>query len=317
MKKRYWIAGTTGLLGAALLARLAARPRAVEWEDERESLGHAERSRFVEIEGERVHFVEAGDACAPPVVLVHGLASSNFVWHDVIVPLAAEGFRVIAPDMIGFGFSAKPRDGDYTIESQARVLIHLLDALGIERATLIGSSYGGAVAAVCALDYQARVARLVLVGAVANNELKRGLMLRVGNLRGVGELFAPVVMDLRHRRKQRRLREQMARDGRDYDNERVRAHLRPLKTADTQRAILKTLRQWDAARIEREAARIAQPTLLVWGAQDTDVPLRHGERLRDLIPDSRLFVFDNCAHVPQEEYPREFVRLVADFCRKS
>ncbi|MCA1818410.1 MAG: alpha/beta hydrolase, partial [Acidobacteria bacterium] len=283
MKKRYWIAGAAGLAGAALAARLVARPREVRWEEERERLGHAERSRFTAVGGARVHYLEAGEREAPALVLVHGLASSNFVWHDVVLPLAEEGFRVVAPDMVGFGFSEKPRRGAYTIEAQARTLADLMDALGIERATLVGSSYGGAVAAVAALDYPARVERLVLVGAVANNELKRRVSLRVGGMRGLGELLTPLVMDVRHRRKRLRLKRNTARDGRGYDDARVRAQLRPLKAADTQRAILRTLRQWDAARVEREADKIKQPTLLVWGAGDRDVPVRHGERLRGLI----------------------------------
>jgi pimeloyl-ACP methyl ester carboxylesterase len=109
----------------------------------------------------------------------------------------------------------------------------------------------------------------------------------------------------------------MARDGRDYDEPGVRAQMRPLKAANTQRAILRTLRRWDASRVEREAGRIAQPTLLVWGEDDRDVPLRHGERLHALIPGSRLCVFGGCAHLPQEERPAEFVKLVAEFCRQS
>ncbi|MFL6229658.1 MAG: alpha/beta fold hydrolase [Pyrinomonadaceae bacterium] len=315
MKKRYWIAGTMGLVGGALAARLIARPRDVAWEDESGRLGHAERSRFVEVGGVRVHYQEAGAAQDPAVVLIHGFASSNFVWHDVLVPLASAGFRVVAPDLVGFGFSAKPRDGDYTFEAQARTVVGLMDALGISRATLVGSSYGGAVAALCALDHAERVERLVLVGAVSNDEKKRSVLARAGRARGLGELFAPLVMDARHRRKRRRLREQTARDGRDYDEARTRAHLRPLKAADTHRAILRSLRSWDAARVEREAGHIRQPALLVWGADDRDVPLRHGRRLHALMPGSRLVVFPDCAHLPQEEYPREFVSLVANFCK--
>ncbi|HVG28859.1 MAG TPA: alpha/beta hydrolase [Pyrinomonadaceae bacterium] len=315
MRKRYLFAGAAGFVGTAVAARLLARPRDVTWDGERARLGHAERSRFTEVGGVRVHYIEAGAADAPAVVLVHGFAASNFVWHDTLVPLAGAGLRVVAPDLVGFGFSEKPRDGEYTIEAQARAVVRLMDALGIGRATLVGSSYGGAVAAVCALDYPERVRGLVLVGAISNNEVKRRLVARLGSLRGVGEVFAPFVLDARHLSKRRRLRAQTARDGRDYDDLRVRAQLRPLKAANTQRAILRTLRQWDASRVEREAARITQPTLLVWGARDTDVPLRFGERLHALIPGARLFVFETCAHLPQEERPAEFARLVADFCK--
>jgi pimeloyl-ACP methyl ester carboxylesterase len=315
MKKRYWIAGTMGLVGGALAARLLARPRDVTWDEERGRLSHTDKSRFAEIDGVRVHYLEAGDAGAPAVVLIHGFASSNFVWHDVLVPLADEGFRVVAPDLVGFGFSGKPRDGEYTFEAQARTVVRLMDALGIESATLVGSSYGGAVAAVCALDHAGRVRKLVLVGAVANNELKRHPMLRLGGVRGLGELFTPLLLDARQMRKRRRLKVQTARTGRAYDDVRVRAQMRPLNAASTQRAILSTLRSWDAARVEREAGKIVQPALLAWGEDDRDVPLRHGEKLHALMPGSRLVVFKACAHLPQEERPAEFVRLVAEFCK--
>ena len=78
---------------------------------------------------------------------------------------------------------------------------------------------------------------------------------------------------------------------------------------------MRTLRSWSATRIEQEAERITQPTLLVWGAHDREVPLKSGERLHELIKGSRLFVFPNCGHLPQEERPQEFAALVSEFCR--
>jgi pimeloyl-ACP methyl ester carboxylesterase len=80
--------------------------------------------------------------------------------------------------------------------------------------------------------------------------------------------------------------------------------------------VLRTLRRWNAARILAEAPRITQPTLLVWGEHDRDIPLRGGERLHALIPNSRLVVFENCGHLPPEERPEEFAGLVAGFCKK-
>jgi pimeloyl-ACP methyl ester carboxylesterase len=314
MKMRYWIGGMTAVAGGALALKLLTRPRDVEWNDHRERLHHAERSRFVEIEGVRVHYQEAGERNAPAVLLIHGFCASNFVWNDALVPLAEAGFRVVAPDLVGFGFSGKPAGGEYTIEAQARILVGLLDALGIGRARLVGSSYGGAVAAVCALDYAARVERLVLVGAVSNDEIIRRPLLRLAATPVMGELLTPVLLDARRFVKNRLRMTYAAQNGYLIDAVRIRAHQRPLRAAATHRAILRTLRNWRAARIEREAARITQPTLLVWGAHDRDVPLRYGERLHELIAHSRLHVFPDCGHLPQEERPAEFVSLVAGFC---
>ncbi|MDX6269841.1 MAG: hypothetical protein QOD28_1064 [Acidobacteriota bacterium] len=315
MKMRYWLGGATAVAGGALALKLLTRPQDVDWDEHRERLHHAERSRFVEIEGVRVHYQEAGDAGAPAMLLIHGFCASNFVWNDALVPLAEAGFRVVAPDLVGFGFSGKPGSGEYTIEAQARIIVGLLDALGIERATLVGSSYGGAVAAVCALDYAERVERLVLVGAVSNDEIIQKPLLRLAATPVVGELLAPVLLDARRFVKNRLRTTYAAQNGYMLDNARITAHQRPLRAAATHRAILRTLRGWRAARIEREAARITQPTLLVWGAHDRDVPLRYGERLHELIGHSRLFVFPNCGHLPQEERPQEFVLVVAEFCR--
>ncbi|HYG10239.1 MAG TPA: alpha/beta hydrolase [Pyrinomonadaceae bacterium] len=315
MKIRYLIGGATAAAGGALALKLLMRPRDVEWGEHRERLHHAERSRFVEIEGVRVHYQEAGERDAPAMLLIHGFCASNFVWNDALMPLAEAGFRVVAPDLVGFGFSGKPAGGEYTIEAQARILVGLMDALGINRATLVGSSYGGAVAAVCALDYAERIERLVLVGAVSNDEIIRRPLLRLAATPLMGELLAPVLLDARRFVKNHLRATYAAQNGYMLDPARITAHQRPLRAAATHRAILRTLRRWRATRIEREAARFTQPTLLIWGAHDRDVPLRYGERLHKLIEHSRLFVFPNCGHLPQEERPQEFVSLVAKFCR--
>ncbi len=98
------------------------------------------------------------------------------------------------------------------------------------------------------------------------------------------------------------------------DERRVDARHFPLRAAGTQRAIIRTVRGWDAERISRDAHLIRQPTLLLWGENDIEIPLADGERLHEEIPGSRFFVFLNCGHLPHEEYPEAFTKLVADFC---
>ena len=318
MKKRYWIAGAYGLFGAALAVKLWSRPRDLQWAEHAHHLHHADCSRFAEVEGVRVHYQEAGDGEAPPLLLIHGFCASNFVWSDVLLPLAAAGFRVIAPDLIGFGFSEKPRGGwGYTIEAQARMIVQLMDELKIERACLVGSSYGGAVAALCALDYAERVERLILVGAVSNDDVKRQALLRLAATPVVGDLISPLVLD-----SPRLLRWRMGKvyahnseNAHLYGEERMEAHHRPLRTANAHRAVLCTLRRWKAGRILAEAHRIRQPTLLIWGENDRDIPLSDGAHLLAEIPEARLIVFRRTGHLPQEERPPQFTRLVADFCR--
>src|SRR3954452_14323808 len=153
MKKRHLIAGALGLAGAGLAVKMFLRPRDVKWDEHAHHLHHAEHSRFALLDDVWVHYQEVGAKDAPTLLLIHGFTASNFVWSEVLLGIAESGFRVIAPDLVGFGFSGKPKDGAYTIEAQARTIIGLMDQLGMETATLVGSSYGGAVAATCALDY--------------------------------------------------------------------------------------------------------------------------------------------------------------------
>ena len=315
MKKRYLIAGASGLVTAAVATKLLTRPRNVDWEKNRKAIFHAECSRFVEVDGVRVHYQEAGDQNLPVMVLIHGFASSTLVWSEVLLRLAGEGFRVIAPDLLGYGYSGKPRRGEYTIASQARMIIGLLDALGIEQANVVGTSYGGAVAATCALDYPERVARLVLVGAVTNNEPTKYLLLRLFKSPVVGDIVAPLLIGSRSLLR-RRMKRVYDRHAWGLDERRVDARHGPLRAAATQRAIIRTARRWDAERIDRDAHSIKHATLIVWGELDPDVPLRNGQKLNQQIAGSRLIVFRNCGHLPQEEFPIGFTEAVSEFLRE-
>jgi pimeloyl-ACP methyl ester carboxylesterase len=316
MKKRYVIAGTAGLVTAAVAAKLLTRPRDVDWNQNRESVFNADYSRFAMVDGVRVHFQEAGNRHDPPLVLIHGFASSTLVWSEVLLKLAAEGFHVIAPDLLGYGYSGKPRQSEYTIAGQARMIIGLMNQLGIERADIVGSSYGGAVAATCALDYATRVGRLVMIGAVTNNEPTKYLLLRLFRSPVFGDLIAPLLIGSRTLLR-RRMKRMYDRHSLVLDERRVDSRHRPLRAAATQRAMIRTARHWDAERIGREAHLIIQPTLIIWGDTDRDVPLVNGEKLNREIYGSRLVVFRNCGHLPQEEFPLGFTEVVADFCQHS
>src|SRR5439155_20710122 len=115
MKKRYWVAGATGIVAGAVATKLLTRPRDVSWPQSINLIYHSEHSWFTTIDGVRIHYQEAGDEKAPPMILIHGFISSTLIWSDVFLPLAEAGFRVIAPDLPGYGYSDKPRDGEYTI----------------------------------------------------------------------------------------------------------------------------------------------------------------------------------------------------------
>jgi pimeloyl-ACP methyl ester carboxylesterase len=313
MKKRYWIAGAATV---AIAGKLLLRPRDADWQKCRDVIFHSEHSCFVDVDGVRVHYQEAGDEHAPAMVLIHGFASSTLVWSQVFLKLAAAGYRVIALDLLGYGYSAKPRNGEYTIPGQAKLLTRLLDHLGIPRAIFVGSSYGGAVAATCALDYPERVEKLILVGAVNNNRPLEFTLMRLFGSPVFGDVVSPLLIGSR-RLLRRRMKRVYDRHSWVLDERRVDARHLPLRAAGTQRAIIRTVRGWDAERISRDAHLIKQPTLLLWGENDLEIPLADGERLHAEIPGSRLVVFLKCGHLPHEEYPEAFTDIVTDFCEQK
>jgi len=313
MKKRHLITGAATVATIAVAAKLLARPRDADWNKYRNVVFHSDRSRFIEIDGVRAHYQEAGDKSNPALVLIHGFASSTLVWSKVFLSLAQAGFHVITVDLLGFGYSGKPRNGEYTIDGQANFLMKLLEHLGIKRATLVGSSYGGAVAATCALDHASRIEKLVLVGTVNNNEPLRFNLMRFFSSPILGDVVSPLLIGSR-RLLRRRMKRVYDRHEWVLDERRVDARHFPLRASGTQRAMIRTVRGWDAERISRDAHLIRQPTLLLWGENDIEIPLSDGERLHQEIPGSRLVVFLKCGHLPHEEYPEAFTEVVADFC---
>jgi pimeloyl-ACP methyl ester carboxylesterase len=119
--------------------------------------------RFVELDGLRVHVAEAGDPGAPPVLLLHGWPQHWYMWHRVIERMAPHR-RLIAPDLRGFGWSDAPGDG-YDAETFARDQVALLDALGIERAAVLGHDWGGWTAFLLGIRHPERVSRMVVCNA--------------------------------------------------------------------------------------------------------------------------------------------------------
>src|ERR1051326_3943052 len=306
MKKRYLIAGAAGVVAGAVATKLIMRPRDVSWPESINLIDHPEYSWFTTVDGVRIHYQEAGDEKAPTLILIHGFISSNLIWSDVLLPLAMAGFRVIAPDLPGYGYSDKPRDADYTIESQARAVLGLMNRLKIDKASIVGASYGGAIAAIMALDYPERVERLVLVGAVSNDEPKKKLLMRILQIPIIGDIATPLYLGSRWTLR-KRMEDMYRRLGKPVNERMLNARHHLLATANMQRAMIRTVRRWSANRVAREAALIRSPTLLVWGDEDMHIPISEAFHLRDAIPNSRLIVFRNCGHLPPTEYPEKFV----------
>jgi pimeloyl-ACP methyl ester carboxylesterase len=269
----------------------------------------------VSLHGDDVHYVRAGTG--PVMVLIHGLLGSRRSWAQ-LVSLLEQDFTVIAPDLLGYGDSAKPR-GDYSLGGHAGRLRDLLDLLRVERVTLVGHSLGGGVAMQFAWLFPDRCERLVLVNS---GGLGRHInpILRAPTLPGA-EWVLPLISQRWMLRGGELLARRLGllglRSGPDLE-ELWRGYV-SLGNAETRRAFLATIRTvvdpggQTVSALERLPALAHIPTLLVWGARDRLIPVAHGIAAQQAIAGSRLEVFEKAGHAPHLSDPPRFVALLREF----
>lgn len=315
MKKRDLALAFGGAVGAAVAVKMLTRAATVNWDDVADKVAHSDHSHFINVDGVRMHYQEFGDAAKPPMILIHGYTASVYVWKTVAPMLADNGFRVIAVDLVGFGWSEKPASFEYSIQAQARMISRFMSTLGIGRATIVGNSYGGAVALNLTLDYPEMVEKLVVVDSVTNDTPKDHPILKVVAFRGVGEILTPFIVDSKLFMRARMHSTLAPANHHLITEERMNAIRRPLVAADGHHSLLATSRNWKAKRIEQDAHLINQPTLIIWGDQDKVIPIKCGHTLHKEILNSRFVVLKDCGHVPPEEKSELFTDLVSEFCR--
>jgi pimeloyl-ACP methyl ester carboxylesterase len=273
----------------------------------------------MELHGRRVIYRVAGSG--PPVVLIHGMLNSSSHWKTVALNLARD-YTVIAPDLIGHGDSAAPR-GDYSLGAHAASIRDLLAAIGIERATIVGHSLGGGVAMQFFYQFPQRVERLVLISSGGlGHEVSP--MLRTAALPGMSALLSATI----HPRLLNalwatgsRLRERKVLAG-VYMQAVARA-LRPLENAQARQAFLQTLR----AVIDQHGQRVSatdrlyllesMPTMIVWGERDNTIPLVHGLKAHEAIPNSHFQTLARAAHFPHLEDPDGLSGVLREFIRAT
>ena len=254
--------------------------------------------KFVTVYGAKIHYVEAGSGA--PVILIHGLADTVTIWDPVIPALAAR-FRVIALDQIGFGRSDKPLL-NYRVSTLVDFLNGFLTELKIERASPVGNSLGGWVAAAYALAHPERVERLVLSDAAGYAALTKTM-----DSRALRALRVASRDDIRY------LGPLAFHDKRFYQD--VDTAFKERVTAGdsyTVAQVLDSMIRGDDA-LDNKLQTLKQPTLVLWGREDKLIPLSFGEQFHREIVNSRLRIIDNCGHMPQLECPNEFSAAVLKF----
>jgi haloalkane dehalogenase len=263
--------------------------------------------RDVEIEGFNVHLVEAGAGF--PVVLVHGSPTSSILFRHQIATLSNH-FRVIAPDLLGFGQSAAPAGGT-AFREQAGVLRALLDHLGLERYALLGHDWGGPIAMASAIQRPEQVSRLVLVNTSLRPDFSPPWYWKPFVAPLLGE-FLLVHLNLFGRGLPLMMR--AAREKSLH-----RRYVAPLRRADTRRTVLSLERLTGYAELMREVLdalpRMQVPTLILWGEPDGYFRSPEMQRLHALIPHAKLRAIPEGGHFPQEDATEVVSDALLDFLR--
>ena len=261
---------------------------------------------LVDAGGIKTNYLEAG--AGPPVVLIHGSGPGVTAYANwrLTIPGLAEHCHVYAPDMVGFGFTERPDGIDYSMRTWVDQLVAFLDALDLERVSLVGNSFGGALALRLAVEHPERVNRLVLMGAAGvvfpvteGLDAVWGYEPSVENMRRLLDIFA--------------YNRELVTD--ELAELRYRASVEP-GVQESFSAMFPAPRQrWVEALAtpEERIAAIPHETLVVHGRDDRVIPLENSTRLLGLIERSELHVFGRCGHWTQIEHTAEFNALVAHF----
>ncbi|GAA4524603.1 alpha/beta fold hydrolase [Amycolatopsis samaneae] len=258
------------------------------------------------------------------LVLLHGISGSGETWLPLLTYFERTGFghRVLVPDLPGHGDSDAPR-ADYGLGALASAVRDVLVLTGHEHATVAGHSLGGGIAMQFAYQFPEMCSRLVLVGSAGLGPQVTAV-LRATALPG-----ARVTLTVTVNRATLAIARALAAAGRRCggglapETRELTRHLAALADPGRRRAFLSIARGLIDLRGQRASAvdklYLAErvPTLLVWGARDPLIPVAHGRRTAELLPDSRLTVFENAKHFPHVADPERFGQVLARFLAET
>jgi 2-hydroxymuconate-semialdehyde hydrolase len=243
-----------------------------------------------------------------PVILVHGSGPGVTAYANwrLNIPYLSQFYRVIAPDMVGFGYTEQPEGYEFSLDNWVQHIIGVMDALDIQKAHIVGKSFGGGLAIATALRYPERVGRLVLMGAAGTKfKLTEGLdavwgyQPSIENMRKLLDLFAydrSLVSD-------------------ELAEVRYKASIRPGVQESFASMFPAPRQRWidSLASSDEELKSLSNETLIIHGREDRVVPLSSSLHLAEVIDRAQLHVFGRCGHWTQIEHTDRFNRLVADF----
>ncbi len=262
------------------------------------------QEKFVTVNSHKIRFLEAGDS-KKVVVLVHGLGASAERW-DGIIPEFSKKFRVIVPDLLGFGYSDKPIV-DYTPQFFARSLYEFLENIGINKTSLIGSSLGGLVVAEFASTYPKKIDKIILVSPA-------GMMKQP-----TPALAAYISAALYPTQKNVQNAFQMMIPGNKKIPSEVTDNFKDrMLLPNAKMSFISTLLGLkNANEITETLSRITVPTLILWGKKDRVIPIKYADDFVKVIKNCKYIEMKGCGHTPYVEDPKRFARIALDFlgCR--
>jgi 2-hydroxy-6-oxonona-2,4-dienedioate hydrolase len=262
------------------------------------------QEKFIDIDGHKIRYLESGNS-DKTLVLIHGLGASAERW-DQVMPFFAEKFRVVIPDLIGFGYSDKPL-ADYTIDFFSNFLKDFLESTNIHSTNLIGSSLGGQITAEFTASNPQTVEKLILVSP-------SGMMKQ-----STPALDAYIMAALYpNPQTAKNAFEMMEGYGESIDERIVNGFIERMTLPNAKLAFMSTvLGLKNAEIITKKLSSISTQTMLIWGSDDPVIPIHHADDFVTSLKDCRFVRMDSCGHTPYVQQPRVFSEKVLDFLGHS
>lgn len=267
-------------------------------------------SNFIEVNNLNVHYREEGEGF--PIVLLHGTAASLHTW-DAWTEELKKSHKVIRMDLPAFGLTGPNASADYTIKAYTKFLHQFLQKIEVNKFYLVGNSLGSNIAWNYTAEYPEKVEKLILLDASGLPTNKpQPTVFKMAKTPVFNSLFLYITPKFFIKKN---IKEVYADDTKITDDLITRYHKMALRNGNRQAFI-------DRAKIDFKLGTkanldklksIQTPTLLIWGAKDSWIPLDNGKRMDSILPNSKLQILENSGHVPMEENPEESLVFLRDF----
>ena len=252
----------------------------------------------------------------PPVLLLHGLPSQSFTWTVIMPDLAAQGFRSIAPDWVGYGRSTKPdkRDFAYTPDAFVDALAGFIQAIELDRFSLVVQGFLASAGIQYALRNPDKIDRLAIINTPVSADIKLPWKMQQLGLPFIGDMMTqdPLLVD----------RTLEGGSGKTISDKDLDVYRRPfLKSSDAGRSLMNTVRNiqlpQSMAEIESGLKGWTRPTLFVWGLTDPWLSVEPVQKLVGSLPNAELVTLEQAGHYPQEHWSEKVGNSVITFLRRQ